>query len=86
MSTTEPPDHDQRFKTLKEARQMTLTHYERGQLAALQWLATRQLETKFGPLPAPVQERLPVLSIGQLERLLVDFVKVQSLKELGLED
>jgi hypothetical protein len=76
----------------KEARQMTLTYFERGKIQgevlgernALQRMAMRQLEVRFGPLPTPAKERLAALSVAQLEQLILDFVHAKSLKDLGL--
>lgn len=73
---------------------MTLTYYERGILQgesqgerkALQRMALRLLETKFGSLSAAAKDRLATLSIALLEDLQVGLVKGQSLNELGLED
>jgi hypothetical protein len=70
----------------KETRPMTLTYYERGQLAALLEMAECQLEMKFGALSAEVKQRLETLSLAQLRELVRKLMQAQSLKELGLED
>ena len=63
---------------------MTLTYYERGQLAALRRTALAQLEAKFGAISQPARERLETFSIGQLDQLLKNLVKTDALKDLGL--
>ncbi len=70
----------------REARPMTLTYYERGQLAALQRTALTLLEAKFGEISLPVRERLETFSIRQLDQLLKNLFKATALKDLGLED
>jgi Domain of unknown function (DUF4351) len=82
----------------KEAQPMGLTYYDHikrdgiregealGERLALRRTAIRQLEAKFGPLSTTVKERLETLSTAQLDSLLIDIIKAQSLKELGLED
>jgi hypothetical protein len=86
------PAEWQRLQTLlvtdkyREARPMTMTYYERGQLAALQRTALSLLEAKFGALTQAVRERLEGLSIRQLDQLLASLFKAESMKELGLED
>jgi hypothetical protein len=74
----------------KETRPMTLTYYDRGKLQgerdALHRTATRLLDDRFGPLSAPVKERLAAMDIAQLDQLLAALLRAQSLKDLGLED
>jgi hypothetical protein len=72
----------------EETRQMTLTYFERGKIEgerkALERVAMRQLEVRFGPLPTLVKEQIAALSLAQLNQLIEDFVNAQSLKDLGL--
>ncbi len=63
-----------------------LTTYERGILQGQRKTALLQLEAKFGPLTSEVKQRLDALSPEQLDRLLVDLIKAQSLDELHLQD
>lgn len=78
----------------REAREMTLTYYERGKIQgellgernALLRTATRQLETKFGSLSDAVKQRLEALSTEQLDQLLTKVLPANSLKDLGLEE
>jgi hypothetical protein len=44
------------------------------------------VEEKFGPLSAPVQERLRQLAADRLAALTKAVLRAQSLRELGLED
>jgi hypothetical protein len=44
------------------------------------------LEAKFGRLSADVKQRVEALSPEQLDQLVLDLIKSQSLKELDLED
>jgi hypothetical protein len=74
----------------QEARPLMITTYERGKLAgqlkALQETALLLLETKFGPLSPEVKHRLEAMSSEQLRQLILQQVKAESLKELGLQD
>ena len=78
----------------REAKEMTLTYYERGKIQgellgernALLRTATRLLEAKFGSLSDAIKQRLRALSIEQLDQLMVDFVQAQSLKDLRLQE
>jgi hypothetical protein len=63
-----------------------ITTYERGILHGQRQLALLQLETKFGPLPSEIKQRLESLSSDQLRQLSMDLLKAQSLQELGLQD
>jgi hypothetical protein len=63
-----------------------ITTYERGILQGQRRAALRLLESKFGSLSPEVKQRVEVLSPEQLDQLFQDFVKSESLKELGLED
>ena len=51
---------------------------QRGELAVLR----RQIEARFGPLPAWVDERLAKRSTEEIEDLAVRFLKAESLEEL----
>jgi hypothetical protein len=77
LLTTEP---------YQDARPLMMTTYERGRIAERREMALRMLETRFGPLPPDVKQRLEALSPDQLTQLLLDFAKGQSLRELHLED
>jgi hypothetical protein len=74
----------------REVAPHMMTTYERGiQQGILQerrQTALLQLEAKFGPLAPEVIQRVEALSPGQLRPLLLDLVKAQSLKDLGLEE
>jgi hypothetical protein len=63
-----------------------MTTYERGIVQGQRQAALLQLEAKFGPLPPEVKQRVEALSPEQLHKLLLDFVKAQSLRDLHLED
>jgi hypothetical protein len=77
LLTTEP---------YQELRPLMITTYERGRIEERREMALMQLEVKFGPLSPEVKQRVDALSPEQLRQLLVDLVKSQSLKDLGLED
>ena len=76
----------------KEARQMTLTYFERGVIQGeaagerkgLEYVAMRQLEIKFGPLPTPAKEQIAAMSLAQLKQLIEDLLRAESLKDLRL--
>lgn len=70
----------------QEVGPLMLTTYERGILQGQRKTALLQLEAKFGPLTSEVKQRLDALSPEQLDRLLVDLIKAQSLDELHLQD
>jgi hypothetical protein len=63
-----------------------MTTYERGKIAERRELALLLLEAKFGPLSAEVKQRVEALPPEELRQLMLDFIKAQSLQELGLED
>jgi hypothetical protein len=44
------------------------------------------LDARFGPLSSAVLQRVAEMNLEQLRQLLIDIVKVTSLKELKLED
>lgn len=44
------------------------------------------LETKFGPLTPAVRERVYALPPEELQKLVLELLKAQSLQELRLED
>jgi hypothetical protein len=70
----------------QEARPLMITTYERGILQGQRKTALMQLEAKFGRLSADVKQRVEALAPEQLDQLLLDLIKSQSLKELHLED
>jgi hypothetical protein len=70
----------------REARPLMITTYERGIIAGQRKTVLVQLEAKFGPLSSAVRERVEALSQDELNQLLLDILKAQSLKELHLED
>jgi hypothetical protein len=57
-----------------------------GKLEERRETALLQLDTRFGPLSSTVQQRVAEMDLEQLRQLLVNIVKVTSLKELKLED
>jgi hypothetical protein len=63
-----------------------ITTYERGRIEERRETALLQLEAKFGPLSPEVKQRVETLSPEQLRQLLLDLVKGQSLKDMGLQD
>jgi hypothetical protein len=90
----------QRFEVLLSTEQyrlvrpLMITTFERGKiegrlegrLEAQRETALLQLDEKFGPLAPDVRQRVESLSPEELRRLLRDFVKASSLKELHLQD
>jgi hypothetical protein len=70
----------------QEVRPLMMTTYERGKIAERLELALLQLEARFGPLAPAVRQRVESLSPEDLRRLLIEFARAQSLKELRLED
>jgi hypothetical protein len=77
LLTTEP---------YQEVRPIMMTTYERGKIDGERRLALRLLEAKFGALSAAVRERVEALSPEKLQKLAIDLMKAQSLKDLHLED
>ena len=69
-----------------EVRPLMITTYERGKIAGQLEMTLWLLETKFGPLPPEVKNRVEALSPEQLRQLILERDKAQSLKELGLQD
>ena len=65
---------------------MNLTYYDRGLIAGCLQVVRVQLEARFGPLSVQVQERLKALSADQLIELSKAVLRVNSLRELSLED
>jgi hypothetical protein len=63
-----------------------ITTYERGILQGQRLSALLLLERKFGPLAAEIKQKVEALSPEQLQRVLLDLIKAQSLQELGLQD
>jgi predicted transposase YdaD len=71
-----------------------ITTYERGKIEGRvegriegqRETAVLLLEAKFGQISPDVLQRVKSLSAEQLRQLLVDLVKVESLKTLHLED
>jgi hypothetical protein len=77
LLTTEP---------YQEVRPLMITTYERGKIEGRRETALKLLEAKFGPLTPAVKQRVETLSPEQLDQLVLDLLKSQSLKDLGLED
>ncbi len=77
----------------REVEPLMKTTYERGIEEGIQrgiqqgerGLILRLLETRFGPLPADVKQRIEALPREALERLPFDLLKVQALDELRLD-
>ena len=70
----------------QEVRPLMITTYERGKIEARRETALQQLEAKFGPLAPEARQRLEALSPEQLQQLVLDIGKAQSLKDLHLQD
>jgi alpha-ketoglutarate-dependent taurine dioxygenase len=70
----------------QEARALMVTTYERGKIERMREMVLLQLEAKFSPLPAGIQERVAAMSAELLQRLLIDLVRAHSLQELHLTD
>ena len=70
----------------QEVRPLMITTYDRGWIEGQRHLALRMLETKFGPVSPEVRQRVAALPPEQLEELLLNLIKGQSLKELHLEE
>jgi hypothetical protein len=74
----------------REVRPLMMTTYERGRLAGQlegqRKMAFALLEAKFGQLSLENKKRIEALSLEELERLVLERDKAQSLKELGLAD
>jgi hypothetical protein len=77
LLTTEP---------YQEVKPIMITTYERGILHGKRQLTLRLLEAKFGPLSPAVRERVESLPPEELQKLALELMKAQSLKELRLED
>ena len=74
----------------QEVRPFMITTYDRGKIEG-QLLERREtalllLEAKFGPLSPEVKQRVEALTSEQLRQLILDRDKVESLKELGLQE
>lgn len=65
---------------------MNTTWYEKGLEKGRRETLRELLEARFGPLAAPVLERLQQVPAEQLTRLTRALLQAQSLHELGLED
>jgi hypothetical protein len=63
-----------------------MTTYERGKVDGERQLALSVLEARFGPLSPEVKRRVEALSPEELRRILLESYKVQSPKQLGLEE
>jgi hypothetical protein len=78
----------------QEVRAMNVTTFEKGHQQGLREgrdaerhdLLRIQLEARFGPLSPQAGQRLESLPADRLHELVVDVLKAQSLRELGLED
>jgi hypothetical protein len=70
----------------QEARPLMITTFERGILLGQRQMVLEALEEKFGSLSPEVQRRVEALSTVELKQLLRRSYKVESLKDLGLED
>jgi len=73
-----------------EVRPIMMTTFERGhlagELAGQRKAAIMQMEARFGALPGAVKQRVESLSAEDLDRLTINLVKAESLKDLHLED
>jgi hypothetical protein len=69
-----------------EVKPIMITTYERGKIAGRREGVQGFLEQKFGPLSEEVKQRLESLSAEGLDQIIRDYLKAQSLKDLGLED
>ncbi len=70
----------------QEVKPIMITTYERGILYGKRQFAMTLLEVKFGPLSPEVRERVESLPPEELQKLAIELIKAQSLKELRLED
>jgi hypothetical protein len=70
----------------REVKPIMITTYERGKIAGRREITLQQLEAKFGPLSSVVRERVESLPPEDLQKLALELMKAQSLKELRLED
>jgi hypothetical protein len=77
LLTTEP---------YQDVRPIMITTYERGMIAGERRAALLQLEVKFGAVSPEVKQRVEALTAHQVQQLLADLLKAESLKELGLVD
>ena len=87
----------QRLETLltteeyQEVTTLVMTAYDRGIAQSTLSLgecemALRQLEAKFGGLPAEMRQRVEALTPKQLRQLALDILTAKSLKESQLQD
>ncbi|MCI0457135.1 MAG: hypothetical protein L0Z62_09165, partial [Gemmataceae bacterium] len=76
LLTTEP---------YQEIKPLMITTYERGKIAERREMVLFLLETQFGPLSPEVKQRVEAVSPENLRQLILNLMKGQSLKELGLE-
>ena len=65
---------------------MNMTWYEKGIEEGSRAVLRDLVEEKFGPLSPQAQERLQQLPADRLTALSKAVLRVQSLRELGLED
>jgi hypothetical protein len=70
----------------QDVRPIMITTYERGIIQGERRMALKLLEGKLGPLQPQVRQRIESLPSEELEQLLLNLMKGQSLKGLGLED
>ena len=70
----------------QEVKPIMITTYERGIIQGQRVAALLQLEEKLGTLSPAVRQRVDLLSPEELRRLLIDVIRAQSLRDLGLED
>lgn len=70
----------------QEVKRTMITTFEKGMVAGQRALALKQLEAKFGPLSDAVKQRVESIPPDDLLRIMLDYHKAQSLKELGLQD
>ena len=73
-------------EAFQEVEPLMKTTYERGIEQGERRAALRQMEKKFGPLPAEVEQRVETLSPEALARLQLDLLDAHTLEELRLDD
>jgi hypothetical protein len=65
---------------------MNTTWYEKGIEKGRRETLRQQLESRFGPLPSSVLERLQEWPTEGLAELATGVLRAESLRDLGLED
>ncbi len=69
----------------QEVKPLMITTYERGKIAERREMVLFLLETQFGPLSPEIKQRVEAIPPENLRQVILNLMKGQSLKELGLE-